>query len=143
MITRTAVGMAMAAALALMPLKAFAAGALAVGITANPSDGLAFGTAWNHKTEESAREDALAHCREFKNAPKAARRCRISGSFKEGCLAIAFDPKNDSPGVGWAIGKNRKEAADRAMGQCRDRAPPGRAQFCKVTTTRCEGDPPK
>jgi len=130
-----------AAAIALIPLKVLAAGALAVGVTGNPSDGLAFGTAWNYKTEGEASDAALQRCREYKGAPKAVLRCKIAGTFVDGCLSIAFDPKDDSPGMGWVVADDRNTAERRAMDECRRTAPTDRRQFCKVVTTKCDGDP--
>jgi hypothetical protein len=130
-----------AAAIALLPLKALAAGALAVGVTGNPSDGLAFGTAWNYKTEDAARDAAVQRCREYQGAPKAVKFCKVAGTFVDGCLAIAFDPKDDSPGMGWTVSDTRDNAERRAMDECRRTAPTDRRQFCKIVTVKCDGDP--
>jgi Domain of unknown function (DUF4189) len=135
-------GTVTAAAIAWLPVPAIAAGALAVGYSGNPNEGVAFGTSWNFKTEAEARTAALRRCLDFKGAPKAVNFCKVDGSFVDGCLAIAFDSKDDSPGMGWAIAGDRESAQRRAIEICRDHAPSSRRQYCKLATVKCEGDKP-
>ncbi len=131
----------LAGAAAFLPMHANASGALAVGVTDNPRDGIAYGFAWNYKTEAEAREVVMRKCREYTQAPKANQNCRLIGSFSNGCFALAFDPKSDSSGMGWAIAQTRSAARDGAMANCQDAAPPGRREFCKIDNVRCDGDP--
>jgi hypothetical protein len=114
--------------------------ALAVGATGDPNDGIAIGTGYNHKTPAQARDRALRECRTFKTAPKANRHCQLIGVLANGCLAAAFDPKSDSTGMGWSIAETRAGAEDQAMALCKTAAPGGRAQYCKLDLSRCEGD---
>jgi len=110
-------------------------GALAVGSTSNVSkDGIAVGTAINHKTLDSAKAAAMEYCKTYKPAPKAATFCRLVGSFTKECYAVAFDPKAGTPGAGWAI----EVAEQRAIDACKATAGKGRAQFCKVDESKCD-----
>lgn len=120
------------------PAQAFLA--LAVGVTGDPNDGIAIGTAYNYKTVTEARERALRECRTFKTAPKANRHCRLIGVVEKGCLAAVFDPKSDSTGMGWAIAADRAAAEQQATELCKAAAPSGRGQFCKLDLSRCDGD---
>jgi hypothetical protein len=128
------------AAVGLLPAGARAAVALAVGVTDNPSDGMADGYSYNYKSESEARHDALEQCRAFKTASKAARNCHLIGSLKKGCLAIAFDPDKDSSGMGWALAEKREDAESKAVENCREAAPRGRQKYCKIDTLKCDGD---
>ena len=60
---------------------AMAAGALVVGVTGNPRDGVASGWAINYESEDRAKKFATEKCRHFKRAPKAAKFCRLVGTF--------------------------------------------------------------
>ena len=114
-------------------------GALAVGSTSNVSkDGIAVGTAINHKTLDSAKAAAMEYCKTYKPAPKAATFCRLVGSFTTECYAVAFDPKAGTPGAGWAIAADIKVAEQRAIDACKATAGKGRAQFCKVDESKCD-----
>ena len=123
------------------PIEAHAASALWVGTTTNPREGIAIGYAWNYKTREEATHAAERRCREYKPAPKAARQCRLIGSIERGCLSTAFDPKSDSPGMGWAVAKDRDDAISRALADCRTAAPASRRAMCRTEKTHCDGDP--
>ena len=135
----------LAAGVIVAPAPALAAAALAVGVTGNPSDGIAIGYAYNYKSEDEAVSVALGECKNYKRAPDAARRCRLIGSTRDGCFATAFDPKSDSPGMGWAVAATREAARSRALGDCRAAAPSSRRQFCEANLVKCDGDrpPPK
>ena len=124
------------------PGSANAAAALAVGVTDRPGDGIAYGYAFNYKTEDEAKEIARSGCRGYKEAPKATPFCRIIGSVSKGCIAVAFDPKDDSPGMGWAVHEDRSTAEERALADCRTAAPSGRKQFCRIDLLKCDGDEP-
>ena len=124
----------------LLSQPAYSFTALAVGVTGDPNDGIAIGTAYNHKSVTEARDRALRECRVFKTAPKANRNCRLVGVTENGCLAAVFDPRSNSTGMGWAIAADRSAAEQQATDLCQAAAPPGRAQFCKLDFSRCEGD---
>ena len=118
-----------------------AAGALVVGVTGNPNHGIAYGYAWNHQTEDEAREAATLRCREYQPAPEANKFCKLIGTFTDGCFALAFDPKSDSPGMGWAVGSDRASTERRAIEDCQAAAPALRREFCKIDRMKCDGDP--
>src|ERR1700736_3776060 len=106
-------------------------GALAVGSTADVAkDGIAIGTSINYKSPEEAEAAAMERCKGYKPAPKAAAQCRSVGSFKSECYAISFDPKDGTPGAGWAIAATKAVAEQRAMANCQITAGEGRRDFC-------------
>jgi hypothetical protein len=120
---------------------ALAAGALAVGQTGNiRKDGLAIGFAVNRATKDRAEADALKQCLDFKAAPDRTRAlCKIVQVYEKQCVAVALDPKNGTPGAGWAVMATKAEADNSAMGRCRDTAGKSRATFCAITVSRCDG----
>jgi hypothetical protein len=136
---------AAAAIIAFWPSAAAYAGvALAVGTTDNPKDGIAFGYSYNYDKIDEAEKSALDSCKTYKPAPKAAARCKLFDSLPKGCFAVAFDPKDDSPGMGWAVHERREAAEREAIDKCRLAAPKNRRQYCKIDTLKCDGDtPPK
>jgi hypothetical protein len=129
-----------AAGFAAAPMVAQAAVALAVGVTGKPTEGLASGYSYNYDDVKEAERTALQSCSDYKPAPKAARRCKLFASMKKGCVAIAFDPKDDSPGMGWAVDEKREVAENDAIEACRKRAPASRRKYCKIDTLKCDGD---
>lgn len=120
---------------------ASADGALAVGSTANVvKDGIAVGTSVNYESANAAVEAALTRCRGYKPAPKAAAQCRSVGSFKNECYAVSFDPKEGTPGAGWAIAPTKELAEERAMAYCQVTAGEDRRDFCKIEESKCDGN---
>ena len=116
-------------------------GALAVGSTANVvKDGIAVGTSVNYESASAAVEAALTRCRGYKPAPKAAAQCRSVGSFKNECYAVSFDPKEGTPGAGWAIAPTKELAEERAMAYCQVTAGEDRRDFCKIEESKCDGN---
>lgn len=128
------------ATICLAPVGAQAAVALAIGVTGDPNDGLAAGRSYNFKTEEEAARAAIKSCRDFKTALKASRNCRLIGTLPKGCIGVAFDPKTDSTGMGWAVAEKREDAKSQAMENCRIAAPRDRAPFCTMDFLKCDGD---
>jgi hypothetical protein len=122
-------------------VEAAAHGALAVGLPDNVAkSGVAMGRSWNHETAESARNEALDRCLSEKNASIEARKlCEIVREFEDECVALAMDPKDGTPGVGWAIAKSEADAEKAAMKKCKSTAGRERQEFCKLFTTRCDG----
>jgi hypothetical protein len=53
-------------------------------------------------------------------------------------VAGALDPKNGTPGAGWALGDTQKQADDEALARCRNTAG-DRRDFCKVINQLCDG----
>jgi len=58
--------------------------------------------------------------------------CRVLATFANQCAAEAFDPKDGTPGFGWAIANTVAEAKRQAIGNCRDTAGPDRQDACVV-----------
>jgi uncharacterized protein DUF4189 len=97
-----------------------------------------------------ARSDALAGCRkgpektvagaalDSGNA-KARARCEVVTSFSNKCAAVAVDPKDGTPGAGWATGDTQKDADEEALARCRSVAGANRRDFCKVIDRLCDG----
>ncbi len=129
------------ALLALAGSAARADGALAVGSTSDVAkDGIAIGTSINYKTGDEAEAAAMERCRNYKPAPKAAAQCRSVGTFKDECYAISFDPKEGTPGAGWAIASSKELAEQRAMANCQITAGEGRRDFCRIEESKCDGN---
>ena len=109
-----------------------AAGAFA---EARPSDiaakGYSFGSAFNFKTQEEASAAALARCRDSKSEERR-NLCKVVVVFWGQCIAVAMDPKDGTPGVGWAVAGTQKQAERQALGQCGETAGADRRAFCVV-----------
>lgn len=133
------VGAAAAACIvALATAPAAAEGALAVGSTGNiTADGVAVGWSYNYP-EGQAVNLAIDKCKAFK-APRATPHCRLIGTFKDECFAVALDPKDGTPGVGWAFAPDKSRAETRAMESCKATAGASRRDYCKVSNSGCDG----
>jgi hypothetical protein len=133
-----AVALVAVAAVATSP--ALADGALAVGSTADVArDGIAVGTSINYGSPGEAEQAALKRCKDYKPAPKAAAQCRSVGTFKDECYAVSFDPKEGTPGAGWAMAATKAQAEQRAVANCQITAGEGRRDFCRVEESKCDG----
>lgn len=122
------------------PSASHAEGALAVGLPGDVArNGVAFGWAIGFETRAEAEAEALKKCRAFDGAPEATRAlCRSFQSFSGQCFAVAMDPKEGTPGVGWAVAPTQAAAERRALEACRSTAGATRRQFCEVSATRCD-----
>jgi hypothetical protein len=130
---------AMVAMAAVATSSANADGALAVGSTANVSnDGIAVGTSVNYKTAAEAEQAALKRCSDYKPAPKAAAQCISVGTFRGECYAVSFDPKEGTPGAGWAIASTKALAEERAIANCKVTAGEDRRDFCRIEESKCD-----
>jgi hypothetical protein len=131
--------------------RANADGAIAEGIApGGPAKGYGIALRVNRPNADVARADALAGC---KKAPehvasgakpdsgqaKARARCEVVTTFVNKCAALALDPKDGTPGVGWALGDTQKQAGDEALARCRSTAGADRRDFCKVDNQICDG----
>jgi Domain of unknown function (DUF4189) len=130
-------------AAALWPQPSIAAGAIAIGI---PPGGVVKGFAGGHSLNApdmaSARVGAVNGCNKSTGASDAAKKaCAVVASFKDECYAIALDPKDGTPGAGWAIAETQALADDEAVAQCRNTSSPDRQKFCEVPSTNhgCDG----
>jgi hypothetical protein len=118
-----------------------AAGALAVGVAPGGAQlGFSYGVNGDQATDAIAGEHALTACKGAKESnPAAQARCALIGKYSNQCAVIAMDPKDGTPGVGWAIAANSAAAARQALASCEATAGPGRAGTCTVSATRCDG----
>jgi Domain of unknown function (DUF4189) len=108
-------------------------GAIAEGIApGGVTKGYEIAVRVNRPNRDVARADALAGCQKgreksaagapLRNATARAR-CEVVTSFSNKCAAVALDPKDGTPGAGWAIGDTQKDADDAALARCRWRSP--------------------
>ena len=120
---------------------AFATGALAVAEPNNVADdGYAVGIAYNHKTTAEAEDRALRECQSVDEAPPSTRKlCKIVRTFDNQCGAAAIDPKNGTPGAGWAVAETLAIARRDALQRCEDTAGSDRKGECRVTLEGCDG----
>jgi Domain of unknown function (DUF4189) len=133
-----AVAVAMSLALA---GPAEAEGALAVGIArGGAAKGYATGFAINQPTVKAARSNAVEQCKRTKSSNADAKSgCEVVVTFRNKCVATAFDPEQGTPGAGWGIGPSQQAADAQALARCRAKAGSERAEFCKVTDQYCDG----
>jgi hypothetical protein len=119
-------------------------GALAVGIPAGGAvNGFAGGHSLNAADMATARQKAVEGCHKSIGASEAAKNaCSVVVTFKDQCYAIALDPKDGTPGVGWGVAENQDAADSQALQQCQNTAGADRAQFCTVSKQNhgCDGN---
>jgi hypothetical protein len=134
---------ALAALIVALPASAIAAGAIAVG---QPDDiargGFTYGFAYDRTDEQTARQDALEQCRSTKDAAQDAKLrslCTVVQTFSRQCIAVAMDPRNGTPGVGWAIADELRDAEAQAMEKCRQTDGSELAAGCVVDNSGCDG----
>ncbi|HEY2134795.1 MAG TPA: DUF4189 domain-containing protein [Xanthobacteraceae bacterium] len=123
------------------PNPGLADGALAVGLPADVAqEGFAFGIALNKSSAEAASAQALADCRtETPGVDKRAQAlCAVVGSFRDKCFAVAMDPQDATPGVGWAIATDKQAASSEALAKCVATAGESRRDACTVTHSDCD-----
>jgi hypothetical protein len=131
--------------------RAYSEGAIAEGIApGGVAKGYSISIQVNRATTEEARTAALAACKKApekvaSGAPpdsgnaKARQHCGVVTTFHNKCAAASVDPKDGTPGVGWAVGDTQQNADDEALARCRSVAGAGRRDFCKVTNRICDG----
>jgi hypothetical protein len=124
------------------PDPAPADGALAVG---EPPDVAAEGYAYGFKLDQATTEEAAAQAlRDCKTPtpgidPRAQALCTVVQTFKNQCFAVAMDPKDGTPGAGWAIAGDKAGAAREALARCAATAGDDRRDACEVTHSGCDG----
>jgi hypothetical protein len=120
---------------------AIAEGAIALAQPPNiVKQGFAFGTAWKYKTVEEARSVALERCRRTKDEARRAL-CKVVRTFHNECVAVAMDPKDGTPGTGWAVEADAEKAEAAALAECRATAGERRRKFCQVSgETGCDSN---
>ena len=83
-------------------------------------------------TEEAER------CRQTKSDLRR-KLCKVVNTFNDRCIAVAMDPADGTPGVGWAIEADLRSAERVALEKCEATAGPGRRAACKVNSSGCDG----
>jgi uncharacterized protein DUF4189 len=124
------------------PGAAAADGALAVGEPADVAEeGYAYGFAINRASPDEASGMALRDCKtESPGVDKRAQAmCKVVQTFRDKCFAVAMDPKDATPGAGWAVADDKATAGRNALAKCMDTAGADRREFCKVTHSDCDG----
>jgi hypothetical protein len=131
--TVAAAALLLAALLGASPSRADSA--LAVGLPADVGhDGFASGFELNATDMDTARKGAIAGCQKSVGASETARKlCKVVATFHNQCFAVAIDPDNGTPGVGWSIAENQTMADSQAIAQCRTTAGPSRQQYCVIS----------
>jgi hypothetical protein len=116
-------------------------GALAVGMPDNnPRNGFRYASNSDMSPAE-ARSDAMARCRASKY-PKTGQACRLIETFKNQCVAVAFNgnPTTPSTAVGWGIAQDSQTAQDRATTMC-ETMRGGHGRDCHLDgDATCDGD---
>jgi len=134
---------ALAAILLAQPTHAIAAGALAVGLPSDVArDGFTYGFSTDTPDEQAARADAMRSCQTTKDAAQDANLrslCSVVRTFSNQCIAVAMDPRSGTPGVGWAIAAQLKDAEAQALAQCRQTDGADKAEACAVDNSGCDG----
>lgn len=119
--------------------RAQAEGALALGTSGEiAKDGISYGYSANNAKAEEAAENALSECRAGKNAPKMAELCKIVTAFRNECVAVAWDPKPGTSGMGIAFASDKAVAEARALEFCKMSAGPGRQGACQADKSICD-----
>jgi Caspase domain/Domain of unknown function (DUF4189) len=112
-------------------------GALAIALPADVANsGFSYGATYNYSTGAQARAKALEFCRN--QSKSLAYLCTIVRTFSGECVAIALDPQDGTPGVGWAFAKDPQTAERQALAKCESTAGSGRRDACKVDKTYCD-----
>jgi hypothetical protein len=117
-------------------------GALAVGAPADVAEeGYAYGFAVNLASTEAASTKAMRDCSTKQPCvdPRAQRLCKVVQTFRDKCFAVAMDPKDATPGAGWAVADDQATAGNNALAKCQETAGVDRVKFCKVTHSDCDG----
>jgi hypothetical protein len=133
---------AVALAGTIMPRPATADGALAVGAPADVAEeGYAYGFAVNRASTNEATTKAMRDCTtESPGVDKRAQAlCKIVQTFRDQCFAVAMDPKDATPGAGWAVAGDKATAGQNALAKCMETAGENRRSYCQVTHTDCDG----
>jgi hypothetical protein len=113
----------------------------AVGIAGNIVEGLAV-FALDQPTTDKANADALRDCKTPTRGidPRAQALCTVVQAFKNQCFAVAMDPKDATPGVGWAVEGDKESATRAALAKCVATAGADRRDACEVTHSGCDGN---
>jgi hypothetical protein len=114
------------------PNVAQAAGAVAIGLPADVAEsGISMFIYVNASSTDEARSKAVAGCKTI-GSETARALCKVMATFTNQCAAEALDPKDGTPGFGWAIADTAADAKSQAIANCRDTAGPDRQDACAV-----------
>ena len=83
------------------------------------------------RATESARSENARNLSRFFNESEY--------TFKNQCIAVAMDPADGTPGVGWAVAADLRTTEAEALAKCEATAGPGRRAACKVDSSGCDG----
>jgi hypothetical protein len=116
-------------------------GALAVALPANGAQhGFSYGRSVNYPDPKAAEAAALDKCRTSTRNPTLQSLCKLIQQFTNQCVAVAMDPKDGTPGVGWMIAPDKQTAEAQAIARCKATAGPGRRDACRTEReTLCDG----
>ena len=131
-----------AAGASLLPRPSAAEGALAVGLPRDvAAEGFAFGYALNMGSVEAARAEAMRVCKNPSPGvdKRAQALCAVVHAFRDQCFAVAMDPEDATPGVGWAVAASKTTATQDALVKCRDTAGEDRRDACVISRAECDG----
>ena len=126
----------------LWPKPGSAEGALAVGLPPDVAKlGFAYGYTLDQSSTAEASAPALKDCRrENPGVDKRAQAfCKVVRAFHNECFAVAMDPKDATPGVGWAIAPDKTKADSQALANCQATAGSDRRDKCEVIHSACDG----
>ena len=140
---RASLAAALMAGIIAFPDLASGDGALAVGLPNDvAAEGFAYGYALDEATPDQARAKALRDCKTESPGvdPRAQALCAVVQTFKNQCFAVAMDPKDATPGVGWSVAADKEAAAREALARCVATAGDDRRDACEVTHSGCDGN---
>lgn len=138
------VGATLFSALFLWPVRGGAEGALVVGVPPSVVEsGVAIGFVTERPDAATASREAMELCRKRGEATtpnSIASFCtQVGKTFHDQCLAIAMDPEDGTPGVGWAIAPTQASADQQALANCAATAGADRREHCTVAKRACDG----
>jgi hypothetical protein len=148
---RMVVGLFACCAIVLAGNPAHSTGAIAEGVApGGVAQGYALSIRADRPDAETARNDALAGCRKGPERvasgalpdagqAKARGKCEVVSTFSNQCASLALDPKDGTPGAGWATADTQQKADDEALARCQNTAGDDRREFCKVMNQLCDG----
>lgn len=122
-----------------------AEGALAIALPGDvATDGISYGWSYNYDNAADASAHALSECRTADDAPRETRElCRIVATFRDRCVAVAVDPRDGTPGHGWAIANSQSDADRDALDACERASDQKNKGYCRLIGGGCDGKPDK
>jgi hypothetical protein len=122
---------------------ALAAGAVAEGIApGGVQKGYSLGISSNQIDEAHAKTEAVATCQKYGDQA-SQKACHVVTTFTDQCATVVEDPKNGTPGAGWAIAPTMAAADEQATARCKSTAGSDRQSFCTSVVHECDGSAKK